>query len=95
MQKVNLKVKSFKRKDKKYNSYKGKIGAVAKNRIPHVLNHEKITTDTTEFKDYEFNNNRKMIIKKLYLELFMDLYNGGIFSFSINKRYQLMHLFIN
>ena len=56
MQKLNLQVTSFTRKSRKYSSYKGKVGVVAPNRIrrrfnTHIL-HQKITTDTTEFKYY-------------------------------------------
>ncbi len=90
IQKLKLQVKSFTRKSRKYSSYKGKVGTLAKNRIHRRFKtnvvHQKITTDTTEFKYYEFDNNGKMVIKKLYLDPFMDLYNGEILSFSINKR---------
>ena len=59
MQKLGLQVTSFTRKSRKYSSYKGKIGTVAPNRIhrrfyTHVP-HQKITTDTTEFKYYEID----------------------------------------
>ena len=57
IQKLGLQVTSFTRKSRKYNSYKGKIGKTAKNRIRRRFNtnipHQKITTDTTEFKYYE------------------------------------------
>ncbi len=57
VQKLNLQVTSFTRKSRKYNSYKGKVGTVAPNRIHRrfttCIPHQKITTDTTEFKYYE------------------------------------------
>ena len=57
MQKLGLQFTSFTRKRRKYSSYKGKIGTVAPNRIKRRFNtyipHQKITTDTTEFKYYE------------------------------------------
>ena len=57
MQKHGLQVTSFTRKSRKYRSYKGKVGVVAPNRIKRRFNthipHQKITTDTTEFKYYE------------------------------------------
>ncbi len=57
---------------------------MAKNRIHRRFKtnvvHQKITTDTTEFKYYEFDDKGKMIIKKLYLDPFMDMYNGEILS---------------
>ena len=54
MQKYGLQVTSFGRKNRKYNSYKGKVGKTAKNRINRRFDtsivHQKITTDTSEFK---------------------------------------------
>lgn len=57
MQKLGLQVTSYTRKSRKYSSYKGKIGTIAPNRIRRRFHtnilHQKITTDTTEFKYYE------------------------------------------
>lgn len=57
IQKLNLQVTKFTRKSRKYYSYKGTIGKVAPNRIRRRFNtfivHQKITTDTSEFKYYE------------------------------------------
>ena len=54
MQKRNLQVTSFTRKSRKYSSYKGRVGTIAPNRIKRRFHthipHQKITTDTTEFK---------------------------------------------
>ena len=90
MQKLGLQVTSFTRKSRKYSSYKGKVGKVAPNRIHRRFHthipHQKITTDTTEFKYYEVDEKGRMIIKKLYLDPFMDMYNGEILSFSITKQ---------
>jgi len=88
IQKLGLQVKSFTRKSRKYSSYRGNVGIVAKNRVnrrfkTNIL-HQKITTDTTEFKYYEFDAKGKMIIKKLYLDPFLDMYNGEILSYSIS-----------
>ena len=89
IQKLGLQVKSFTRKSRKYNSYKGKIGTVAPNRIRRRFNthipHQKITTDTTEFKYYEVDANGHMSMHKLYLDPFMDMCNGEILSFGIAK----------
>ena len=85
MQKLNLQVTSFTRKSRKYSSYKGKIGTVAPNRIQRRFNthipHQKITTDTTEFKYYEADSKGHMTMHKLYLDPFMDMCNGEILSF--------------
>ncbi len=89
IQKLGLQVTSFTRKSRKYSSYKGKIGILAPNRLNRKFNtnvmHQKITTDTTEFKYYEFDDKGRMIIKKLYLDPFMDLFNREIISYSISS----------
>ncbi len=89
MQKYNLQVTSFTRKSRKYSSYKGKVGKVAPNRIRRRfatnIPHQKITTDTTEFKYYEVDSQGRMVIKKLYLDPFMDMCNREILSYSISK----------
>ncbi|WP_461809760.1 IS3 family transposase [Faecalimonas sp.] len=90
MQKLGLQVTSFTRKSRKYSSYKGKIGTVAPNRIRRCFHthipHQKITTDTTEFKYYEVDLKGHMSMQKLYLDPFMDMCNGEIISFAISKR---------
>ncbi|MDU4759589.1 MAG: IS3 family transposase [Veillonella sp.] len=88
MQKFNLQVIAFSRKSRKYNSYKGVRGRIAPNRIKRRFHcnqpHQKITTDTTEFKYYELDANGALKVRKLYLDPFMDLYNLEIISFSIS-----------
>ena len=89
VQKLGIQVKSFTRKSRKYNSYKGEVGKIAPNRIRRRFNtnipHQKITTDTTEFKYYEIDKKGRMTTKKLYLDPFMDMYNGEIISYGISK----------
>ena len=89
MQKLNLQVTSFTRKSRKYSSYKGKVGKVAPNRIHRRFDtqipHQKSTTDTTEFKYYEVDDKGRMIIKKLYLDPFMDMCNREILSYGISQ----------
>lgn len=90
MQKLGLQVTSFTRKSRKYCSCKGKIGTVAPNRIrrhfkTHIP-HQKITTDTTEFKYYEVDAKEHMSMHKLFLDPFMDICNGEIMSFGIGKQ---------
>lgn len=90
VQKLNIQVTSFTRKSRKYSSYKGKVGKIAPNRINRrfktSIPHQKITTDTTEFKYYEIDNKGRMVIKKLYLDPFMDMFNREIISYSISQR---------
>ncbi|MBC8581790.1 IS3 family transposase [Lachnospiraceae bacterium NSJ-12] len=90
VQKLGIQVQSFTRKSRKYSSYKGKVGKVSPNRIhrrfeTHIP-HQKITTDTSEFKYYEVDEKGRMVIKKLYLDPFMDLCNREIVSYGISKQ---------
>lgn len=93
IQKLSLQVTSFTRKSRKYSSYKGKVGTIAPNRIRRRFNthipHQKITTDTTEFKYYEVDEKGPMIMHKLYLDPFMDMCNGEILSYGIDKKHLL------
>jgi transposase InsO family protein len=90
VQKFGLQVTSFTHKSRKYSSYKGKVGKVAPNRINRRFHtnipHQKITTDTTEFKYYQVDEKGNMSIKKLYLDPFMDMCNSEIISFGISQR---------
>ena len=90
VQKLKIQVTSYVRKSRKYSSYKGKIGTIAPNRISRRFDtniiHQKITTDTTEFKYYEVDDKDRLVIKKLYLDPFMDLSNREIISYGISKR---------
>ncbi len=89
IQKLGLQVTNFGRKSRKYYSYKGTVGKVAPNRINRRFNtnisHQKITTDTSEFKYYEINKLGNITIKKLYFNPFLDMYNGEIISYSITR----------
>lgn len=90
MQKLGLQAASFTRKSRKYSSCKGKTGTAAPNRIHRRFHthipHQKITTDTTEFKYCEADSKGYMTMHKLYPDPFMDMYNGEILSFGIDKR---------
>lgn len=71
MQKLKFQVSSFTRKSRKYSSYKGKVGNIAPNRIHRrfrtSIPHQKITTDTSEFKYYEVDKSGRMVIKNYIL----------------------------
>ncbi|WP_241426456.1 IS3 family transposase [Macrococcus armenti] len=90
MSKLNLKSISFTRKNRKYSSYKGKIGLIADNlvnrRFDTNIPYQKITTDTSEFKYHYLNENGLICTGKLYLDPFMDLFNREIISYSISKK---------
>lgn len=85
MKKLGLCVTSYWHKSRRYNSYKGKVGKVARNKLHRRfytnIPHQKITTDTTEFKYYENG-----VQKKAYLNPFLDLFNNEIVSFEISKQ---------
>lgn len=89
IKKLGIEVKSYTRKSRRYNSYRGKVGTVAKNRIHRRfytnICHQKITTDTTEFKYYEVDTTGVVRQKKLYLDPFMDFYNSEILSYRISE----------
>jgi len=89
VQKLGLQVKSYTRKSRKYSSYKGVVGRIAKNMVNRRFNtsivHQKITTDTTEFKYYEFDDKGRLITKKMYFDPFLDMFNGEILSYSITR----------
>lgn len=90
VQKLGIKVTSFTRKSRKYSFYKGNVGKIAPNKIhrrfeTHVA-HQKITTDTSEFKYYDIDDKGRVNIKKLYFDPFMDLCNREIISYGISER---------
>lgn len=82
MRKLGLKGNKFTRKSRRYSSYKGTIGTVAKKRIHRrfktTTSCQKLTTDITEFKCSDD--------LKLYLSPIMDMYNGEILSYGISMR---------
>ena len=90
VKKLGIQVTSFTHKSRKYSSYRGKVGKVAPNRINRRfytnIPHQKITTDTTEFKYYDIDDKGRMTIKKLYLDPFMDMFNSEIISYGISNR---------
>ncbi len=63
MRKMNLKCTKFGNKSRRYNSYKKGVGNQVENKISQRFDtpvpRQKITTDTTEFKYYIFDINRK------------------------------------
>src|SRR5699024_8966847 len=86
MRKLGLQCIKFSRKTRRYNSYKGIVGKIAKNKInrrfmtPIPL--QKLVTDITEFKC--LNN------EKLYFSPIMDLYNREVISWESSKRTTLI-----
>lgn len=90
IRKLDIRVTSFSKKSGKYSSYRGTVGKVAPNRINRRFDssilHQKITTDTTEFKYYERNQQGKWVTKKAYLNPFLDLCNREVLSYRFTRR---------
>lgn len=90
IRKLRIQVTAFSRRSKKYSSYKGKVGKVAKNKLNRRFStnivHQKITTDTSEFKYFEIDTKGKWQVQKLYIDPFMDLYNREIITYEISVR---------
>ena len=90
IQKYDMQVMSYTRKSRRFSTYKGVVGRIAPNRVARRFNtnvpHQKITTDTTEFKYYEPDGKGKVVIKKLYLDPFMDMWNLEILSYGVSDR---------
>lgn len=90
VQKYGLQVTSYTRKSRRFSTYKGVVGRIAPNRINRRFRtevpHQKITTDTTEFKYYEADSKGRVAIRKLYLDPFLDMWNLEILSYGISDR---------
>ena len=90
VQKYGMQVTSYTRKSRRFSTYKGVVGRIAPNRVNRRFStnvpHQKITTDTTEFKYYEPDDKGRVSIKKLYLDPFMDMWNQEILSYGISDR---------
>lgn len=90
IQQLQLQVKNFTRRSRKYYSYRGEVGKLANNLINRHFHTsvagQKITTDTSEFKYYDVDKSGNVQVKKLYLNPFLDMYNGEIVSYSISSR---------
>ena len=89
VQKLELQVHSFTRKSRRYSSYRGTVDNIADNllnrRFKTSIPHQKITTDTSEFKYWMQDSNGKTFAHKLYFDPYMDLFNDEIVSFHIGQ----------
>ena len=88
VQKYGMQVTSYTRKSRRFSTYKGVVGRIAPNRVNRRFNtcipHQKITTDTSEFKYYQSDEKGRVTIKKLYLDPFLDLWNMEVLSYGIS-----------
>ena len=96
MKKLGRRATSYWHKSRKYNSYKGKVGTVANNKLHRrfrtSIPQQKNTTCTTELKYYEDG-----IQKKCYLNHYIDLFNSEVISYHISKQpsYQSIDIALN
>ncbi len=90
VQKYGLQVTSYTSKSRRFSTYKGVVGRISPNRVNRrfttCIPHQKITTDTSEFKYYEPDEKGRVTIKKLYLDPFLDLWNLEVLSYGISDR---------
>ena len=90
VQKYGIQVTSYTRKSRRFSTYKGVVGRISPNRVNRRFNtcipHQKITTDTSEFKYYEPDEKGRVTIKKLYIDPFLDLWNLEVLSYGISER---------
>lgn len=90
MNKLGIACIKFTRKSRRYSTYKGTVGKVANNHISRRFNthipYQKITTDTTEFKYYTKDSNGRAVIRKAYLDPFLDMFNGEILSYRLSQQ---------
>ena len=88
--KYGLQITSYTRKSRRFSTYKGVVGRIAPNRVNRrfrtCIPHQKITTDSSEFKYYETDDKGRISIRKLYLDPFMDMWNLEILSYGISKK---------
>ena len=90
VQKYGMQVTSYTRKSRRFSTYKGVVGRISPNRVNRRFNtcipHQKITTDTSEFKYYEPDEKGRVTIKKLYLDPFLDLWNLEVLSYGVSDK---------
>ncbi|MFC3389203.1 IS3 family transposase [Salinicoccus sesuvii] len=82
MRQYQLLCVKFKHRNRQYQSYKGKVGKIAGNKLTRRFNtdrpYQKVLTDVTQF-------NISATGEKLYLSPFMDVYSGEILSYTIDR----------
>ncbi|UIF30312.1 IS3 family transposase [Levilactobacillus brevis] len=84
MRENNLLCTAFKRQTKKYNSYKGTVGKIARNRLNRNFKtnrpFQKIVTDVTEVRW-----GHQTVNERAYFTAYIDLYNGEILEWAISQ----------
>ena len=89
IQKLKLQVKAFTKKSRKYNSYKGTVGKIAKNlirrRFKTSVPHQKLQLIQLNLSTLK-QITRHLSSEKLYLDPFMDMYNSEILSYSLSTQ---------
>lgn len=90
IQQIQIQCMKFTHKSRKYSMYSGTVRKIAKNRMQRRFRtsvvHQKLTTDTSKFKYYETDKTGKLIIKKDYLDVFLDMFNGEVISYCLFEK---------
>lgn len=85
MRENNLLCQAFNRRTKKYNSYQGTVGKIARNCLKRRFKTDrplqKIVTDVTEVRWGQQTTN-----ERAYLTAYIDVYNGEIIEWAIDRR---------
>lgn len=83
MQENNLQCTAYDKRTRKYNSYKGLVGKVAKHKLKRRFNtdrpFQKIATDVTEVRW-----GSQSIQERAYVTAYLDLYSGEVLSWNIS-----------
>lgn len=87
---LNLQVKTFGRNGSSFSTYRGTVGEVASDRISRrftsTVPHQKITTDTTEFRIIVAKPQGGFEVRKVYLDPYMDMFNNEIVSYTVSLK---------
>ena len=90
MKKYNLVCISFTRRSRRYRSYKGLVGTLAKNKVNRrffsTIPKQKIFTDISEFHYTERNSEGIKLKRKAYLSPFLDGFNGEIIAYQFQQK---------
>lgn len=83
MRELNLLSNAYNKKTRKYDSYKGTVGTIAKNRLNRHFKtdrpYQKLTTDITEVRW-----GKKTIEERAYFTCLYDLFSGEVLSYDIS-----------
>lgn len=74
---------NYHHKSRKYNAYKGTVGKIAQNLVKRRVETSALHQNGNR---YEFKYYDESIVKKAYLNPFLDLFNRKVISYSLTKK---------